>query len=120
MNKHANNVVKSKNQQLINKTAEKILKLIANYKIDSKHKIHISRALEYMVSLDKSKIIRSAFEPNLVAMLLQAEQDKDENVNFEFLVFFGQILMNNPGFTEEVWRFISKSFLPFLKLSVRV
>lgn len=33
-------------------------------------------------------------------MLSQVDQQTDDQINFEFLVFFGQILMNNPGFTE--------------------
>lgn len=28
--------------------------------------------------------------------------------------------MNNPGFSEDVFRFILKTFLPFVKLTIRV
>jgi sporulation protein YlmC with PRC-barrel domain len=73
-----------------------------------------------MVSTDKSKILRGAFEPNLINLLLETENQGDESVNFELLVFLGQILMINPGFTEEVLRFISKTFIGFAKLTIRV
>jgi hypothetical protein len=53
-----------------------------------------------MITADKAKIIRSAFEPNLLGLLAQTEQQTDDTINFEYLVFLGQILMNNPGFTE--------------------
>lgn len=53
-----------------------------------------------MLATDKTKILRGGFEPNLINLLLETEKQGDENVNFEFLVFLGQILMNNPGFTE--------------------
>jgi hypothetical protein len=53
-----------------------------------------------MISADKAKIIRAAFEPNLVGLLIQTEQQTDDQINFEYLVFLGQVLMNNPGFTE--------------------
>lgn len=52
-----------------------------------------------MMSADKAKIIRGAFEPNLLALLAQTEQQADDMINFEFLVFLGQTLMSNPGFT---------------------
>jgi hypothetical protein len=42
-----------------------------------------------MVSADKTKIIRSAFEPNLLTMLIQTEQQTDDMINFEYLVFLG-------------------------------
>lgn len=93
---------------------------MASFKINIKLKIHISRALEFMVSTDKSKILRGAFEPNLINLLLETENQGDESVNFELLVFLGQILMINPGFTEEVLRFISKTFIGFAKLTIRV
>lgn len=35
-----------------------------------------------MVVNDKTKIIRSAFEPNLIALLSQAEQQTDDLINF--------------------------------------
>lgn len=56
----------------------------------------------------------------MINLLTQAEQQADDAINFEYLVFLGQILMNNPGFTEEVWRFISKTFMSFVKLTIRV
>ena len=93
---------------------------MASYKINIKLKIHISRALEFMVSTDKTKILRGGFEPNLINLLLETENQGDEAVNFDLLVFLGQILMSNPGFTEEVLKFISKTFLPFAKLTIRV
>jgi hypothetical protein len=73
---------------------------LTGFKINIKHKVHITKALEYMISVDKAKIIRAAFEPNLVGLLIQAEQQTDDQINFEYLVFLGQVLMNNPGFTE--------------------
>lgn len=73
-----------------------------------------------MISADKAKIIRTAFEPNLMGLLIQTEQQTDDHINFEYLAFLGQVLMNNPGFTDEVMKFIQKSFVPFVKLAVRV
>lgn len=72
LHKHATNVCKAKNQQLINMTAEKILKLLTSYKIHINLKVHITKALEYMITADKAKIIRLAFEPNLLSLLSQS------------------------------------------------
>jgi hypothetical protein len=82
LTKHASNVVKSKNQPLINKTAEKILSLLANYKINIKIKSLTARALELIITNDKAKIIRMAFEPNLLNELAQIEQQSDDKINF--------------------------------------
>jgi hypothetical protein len=35
-------------------------------------------------------------------------------------VFLGQVLMNNPGFTDEVLKYIQKSFVNFVKLALRL
>ena len=61
LNKHAKNVVMTKNQQLVNKTAEAILKLLTSYKITCRNKSHITMALDFLLSADKTKIIRAAF-----------------------------------------------------------
>jgi hypothetical protein len=70
--KQATNISKVKNQQLINMTAENILKLLTSYKIHISLKVHITKALEYMLTADKAKIIRLAFEPNLLSLLSQS------------------------------------------------
>lgn len=88
LNKHAKNIIKMKDQQLLCKTTEKILSLLTNFKINHYHKSNICRALEYLLTSDKSKILRSKLEPNIISLLNLADQQTDDQVNFEFIVFF--------------------------------
>ena len=84
-----------KEQAKINLTAETLLNELSQSAVELPLRRYISASLEYLLMNDQKFIIRERLNPLCIQLLQEAIKADDATINFEFLGFFVQTLMNS-------------------------
>ena len=118
---YARKIISLNDQAKINIMLEQLFKYLSQSNVKFRHRRHVAATLEEIISKDAKQIILLAFIPNYIDLLKRAVQESDQNINFEFIGLFGEILMAaNSMRIEQIVSFIQETMLNFISLSLRL